>query len=315
MMDMALSNTMNEDAEKPLISVVMAAYNEPMPMLKQAVQSVLDQTYSNIELVVVIDDPDREDIYQYLARLQGNIIVHRNEKNMGLPKSLNTGISLSKGRVIARMDADDICLPDRIEVEYRLLSDGKFDIVGGDVNFIGENGALIDCRRRIPKNQVEFDHRIRHFNCMVHPTFMFQRTAFDQLGGYKHLNAAQDYEFIRNAVANRMKIGLCQDKVLLYRMRTSGISHKKAALQFFIMDYIRTCYNSGQSVDENYVIQNQDGVIHDLKQFEQEYTRYTAMGTTVSGRIRKMIYLISSRRLRRWYYHIVLNRIFDIIWR
>ena len=101
--------------KEELISVLMCAYNEPMEYICQAVKSITEQTYRNIEFIIIIDHPDRRDIVLYLDGLADERIrYHINEKNMGLIASLNKGLQLCSGKLIARMDADDIAFPDRL---------------------------------------------------------------------------------------------------------------------------------------------------------------------------------------------------------
>lgn len=98
----------------PLISVVMSVYNG-FPYLPKAVESVLNQTCTDFEFII-IDDCSTDDTYRYLSSLKDKRIrLLHNEKNAKLPASLNRGISAARGRYIIRMDADDICLPDRFK--------------------------------------------------------------------------------------------------------------------------------------------------------------------------------------------------------
>ena len=95
-----------------MISVIMSVYNERLEWLQAAVNSILNQTYSDFEYIIIIDNPDlNEDAVSFLkeiARADSRVHLHFNEKNMGLMKSLNVGIQISKGNYIARMDADDV---------------------------------------------------------------------------------------------------------------------------------------------------------------------------------------------------------------
>src|SRR5690606_6954943 len=99
------------------VSFLMSVYSEPLDWVKNAIHSVLDQTYENIELIVVLDKPERLDLIsmiESIAILDSRIIFLKNSKNIGLAKSLNVAFEQSVGVFIARLDADDLCLERRI---------------------------------------------------------------------------------------------------------------------------------------------------------------------------------------------------------
>ena len=104
-----------------LISVVMSVYNEKIEWIKDSVKSILGQSYTNIEFIIVIDNPglDRE-VKEYLentAKTDGRVVLLQNKENVGLAKSLNRGIAAANGAYIARMDADDISEKNRLDLQ------------------------------------------------------------------------------------------------------------------------------------------------------------------------------------------------------
>ena len=114
---------MSSNTEKPLVSVIMGVYNTKPEYLKQAVESILAQTYDNLEFVIVDDGNRKDEIISYLHRIKqsdNRVKIIVNEENIGLTRSLNKAIDHSRGKYIARMDSDDISLPDRLlkQVEY-----------------------------------------------------------------------------------------------------------------------------------------------------------------------------------------------------
>ncbi len=103
------------------ISVVMSTYNTELKMLQQAVESILSQTFREFEFII-IDDGSTDESVDYLNQLQDERIrLIRNPVNIGLTKSLNIGLKAAKGKYIARMDADDISLPQRFEKQYAYM--------------------------------------------------------------------------------------------------------------------------------------------------------------------------------------------------
>ena len=130
-----------------LISVVMPCYKESLSVLKEAVLSILKQTYNNLELIVIVDNPLANENIRFLQDVCVNdkrvrIIV--NEENIGIVRSLNKGIMLARGEYIARMDADDISLSKRLEKQLTYLLDHDLDIVGGFYQNVSVDGELLD---------------------------------------------------------------------------------------------------------------------------------------------------------------------------
>lgn len=107
-------------AETPIVSVIMGVYNTNNEnMLRLAIDSILNQTLSNIEFIIC-DDGSIDGTYETLIRLYGkykNIVIIRNKENSGLAKTLNNCLKIAKGKYIARMDADDISNIDRLKIQ------------------------------------------------------------------------------------------------------------------------------------------------------------------------------------------------------
>ena len=108
-----------------MISVIMSVYNERIDWLKEAVSSILNQTYTDFEYIIIIDNPNLNDeavsFLNNTAERDSRVQLHFNEANIGLMKSLNVGIQMVRGEFIARMDAEDVSFPDRLEKEIAFL--------------------------------------------------------------------------------------------------------------------------------------------------------------------------------------------------
>ena len=101
---------------EPEISIIMSVYNG-MPYLRQAVQSILNQTYKHFEIIIV-DDASTDDSLRYLKSIKDKRVnLIKNLKNLGLASSLNIALRKARGDYIARMDADDVSLPRRLETQ------------------------------------------------------------------------------------------------------------------------------------------------------------------------------------------------------
>ena len=238
----------------PMISVIMTVFNEDISLIKQSLNSILLQSYVNKEIIVVLDNPGHKKAIDFLNSYENEIIFLINATNLGLPASLNRGIRASHGEIIARMDADDISLPNRLEDELKYMIQNKYDLVSSDFFLIDEDGNEMISMNIPPTTEGEISERIKYGNCMAHPTFMFSRKLFDTLGGYKEeLIAAQDYEFIYHSISEGYKIGCIGKKLLKYRVRRDSISSKKQSTQLFVVDYIQRVYREGKEYSREYM--------------------------------------------------------------
>ena len=119
-----------------MISVIMSTYHEPLEYVEKSVDSILCQTYGDFEFIISVDDPENRKLIDFLknkADGDSRIKIIVNEKNIGLPKTLNNAIAVAKGDYIARMDADDISLPDRFECQLKLIEEKNLDLVGCNI--------------------------------------------------------------------------------------------------------------------------------------------------------------------------------------
>jgi len=164
--------------QKPLVSVIVSAYNHEM-YVEQAILSVINQTYSNIELLV-FDDGSNDSTPDILERLskQHDFYFER-QRNIGLPATRNKGILLSKGAFITGVASDDVMLPERIEklMEEMLKLDDEYAMVCGDVEFIDDNDrpAYWKCDR------IKYDRLMPYF-------LSFRKNLnFDNFGSYETL--------------------------------------------------------------------------------------------------------------------------------
>ena len=128
----------------PLISVLMSTYNETHKELEESITSILHQTYSNLEFIIINDNPNNRELEERLKLyMDSRIKIFSNDKNLGLVNSLNKGINLCSGQYIARMDADDISRLSRIQDELMYLQSNSLDMVGSYIETIDENSETI----------------------------------------------------------------------------------------------------------------------------------------------------------------------------
>jgi len=188
-----------------MISVVMPTYNTPVEMLREAVDSILKQTYGNFEFII-IDDGSSNDSDAYLKSLTDERVrIIRNPVNIGITKSLNIGLKNARGKYIARMDADDISMPTRFEKQLAYMEKHPNVLICGTRNtFLIQNGdqweVKNDNKRRRRDRHMDMEwYRITAlftYPGPVHPSVFISRKAVDRFNLFydESLAYAQDYD-------------------------------------------------------------------------------------------------------------------------
>ena len=184
------------------ISVLMACYNSSNT-LKESIDSILDQTFRNFEFLI-IDDGSSDDTYeklQYYKNLDSRIRIFKNNKNIGLTKSLNILINESISPVIARQDADDQSMKSRFEKQFSTFKNDKYDVCTS-------RAKIKSSERNIPKYSYFFPNKliIKYKNPFIHGTLMIKKDVLKSIGGYdEKFYYSQDYELFYKLLKNNFK--------------------------------------------------------------------------------------------------------------
>lgn len=240
-----------------MISVIMSTYKEDERLLCESIESILNQTYRDFEYIIILDYPDNDvhkSVIEEYALKDDRIHFYINEKNMGLTDSLNRGLSLCHGEYIARMDADDISLPDRLERQVEYLEKNHYDLIGGITEMINENGTLLYSIKSVPTDPKKINKALRYSQCIAHPTWLGRKEVFGKNAGYRHMPLCEDYDFTLRAVLNGFVISNLNEAVLKYRMTSNSISRSNLFEQYLYMSYITNEYKNNRiaSVDKAY---------------------------------------------------------------
>ena len=208
------------------ISVVMPTYNTPIHFLKEAVESVLKQTYEDFEFII-INDGSTDKSKEYLDSLvDSRVRIIHNESNLGITKSLNIGLHAAQGKYIARMDADDISMPDRFEKQLVFMRNHPDAIVcGTETTFFFKQSTEI-------KGKLEDmnSYRVRMLfrnPGPAHPTAFFDREKLleHQITYDEHLTFAQDYG-MWVTVSQYGRVYIMPEVLLVRRLHPDQVSHK-----------------------------------------------------------------------------------------
>ncbi len=211
----------------PTISVIMPVYNGEL-FLKEALESLLNQTYEDFELIVIDDastDRSKEIALSY-QNSNSRVKVISNKFEKGLPGALNTGLSVASGKYIARADADDINRLDRFKCQVQFLEKNQdiFVVGGGYAPFNPETGY----RKEIfhPTSSIEIAWNYITDSSFAHPTVMFRRSVLEKFPQYPTV-ANEDFPFFSQIVQEYK----CENlhKILIdYRKHDKNLSETKA---------------------------------------------------------------------------------------
>ncbi len=224
---------------KPRLSILMSVYNEPDYQIKESVESLLCQTFSDFELIVVNDNPNRKDVESIIGNYHDNRIrFYHNEKNIGLAMSMNKAASLACADFFARMDADDIADVQRIEKEIEALAKG-YDIVFSHYSFIDEMSHELTGRKAPQYSNENISRKISLDPSIIHhPTTLFTKAIFDKVGGYRDFPCSQDADLWMRMAEAGAQFYYISDNLLRYRINSQSVSNKRWYKQQLTCNYI-----------------------------------------------------------------------------
>lgn len=228
---------MLKNNKSPLVSVTMPVYNAGL-FLREAINSILNQTYKNFELIIVDDastDNSGEIISSFKRQYPRRIKVIKLSKNLnrGGDVAGNIGFRLAKGEFVARMDADDIAASDRLEKQVSfLLTNPKIFAVGSNAHVIDKEGYLIG-EKKMPLDNEKIYKEFFVFHPLIHPTLMFRKSATKRRNLYKlEYQANNDYLTFFEMITKGYRFANLPEKLLFYRFHGNNDSLIKVKSRF-----------------------------------------------------------------------------------
>lgn len=224
-------------------SVLMSVYEKEKPeYLRQSIESILAQTVAADEFVIVCDGPLNAEldgvISEYVSDYGSFFKIIRQKENRGLGNALNAGLQYCSNNLVARMDSDDISMPDRMERQLAVFAKKDVDIVSGSVAEFLESTDNVVTRRVLPDNSKEIRKFAKRRNPFNHPAVMYKKESVIKAGGYEDFLLFEDYHlWIRMLCMGCEGYNIPED-ILYMRSGTSlygrrgGISYAKQIIRF-----------------------------------------------------------------------------------
>ena len=221
------------------VSIVMSVFGYK-EYIEESIESILGQNFKDFEFII-IDDGCGYDLYKKIEKFNDTRINYiKNKKNIGLTKSLIKGISISKGRYIARHDAGNISLQNRLGIQYNFLeSNNDYYLVGSSAMLIDGNGEEI-CKI-IANSSYEFiREKLPESNFINHSSIMFRNS--DNYTYRPKFKYSQDYDFYLYLLSKNQKIGAIPEVLLKERLLPGSITYSKRNYQLAFENIARKYY-------------------------------------------------------------------------
>ena len=228
--------------------------------LKLSIESILSQTFSNIEFII-INDASTDGSDDIVGSFNDpRIRLVSNFHKLGLPQSLNRGIGLAKGRYIARQDADDISLPERIAIQLDFMKKNPHIALLGTWGYLIDGKGKIKKRLTPPSDPTMLKWQMIFRNQFIHSSIMGQTEVFKKLGGYNINAVSEDYD-LWCRIMHHYEIAQLPEPLILYRKHQSSYSAENYKAQSESVDR-NVCRNIRRILENTVSMEN----AHDLNE-------------------------------------------------
>lgn len=225
------------------ISVVMANYNGG-ELLKEAVSSILNQTFRDFEFII-IDDGSNDGSIKYITKIcktDTRVKFLKNETNLGLPTSLNKAIRSAQGEFIARMDADDLSDLSRLEKQLLYIRENNLELCGTSTRYISESGISLCCDDG-PELEIFTESLFNQVAIFSHGSAMFRKSTAIDLGLYNEsFFYTQDMEFWLRFIFSDKKVGKIKEPLYSFRIQKDNASLAKVQGQTMYTQFLKEKY-------------------------------------------------------------------------
>ena len=252
----------------PQVSVIMPVYNGEK-YLNEAIDSILQQFFIDFEFIIINDgstDRSREIIESY----KDDRIILINQKKQGVAKSINYGIKRANGKYIARMDADDISYPDRLEIQVNYLENNmKLIAVGSNADVINKDGNYVYTTNLELSND-NLKKNLLHKSPFIHPSLMVRSKELERTGFYPDVPLVEDL-LLFNALAKYGDYANIDKPLIKYRLTPEASSRRSKNTQKITYKVLADFIKNGKVTDEHVICIKESIAKTDIN---EKYYRY-----------------------------------------
>lgn len=217
---------------KPLVSVLISVHNDEKN-IRNSIKSILDQSYENIEILIVDDASTDNSLNEIQATIRGqkNVLFFQNKKNVGLTKNLNFLIKNSKGELIARQDSDDISHRHRIEKQVKFLLDNKLDACTTRSTNLQNGKKIPGFSYYLPKKLI-----MKFKNPFIHGTLLIKKSVLDKVNYYNEsYYYSQDYFLFAYLLKNNFNVKTLNESLYILNTKNNiSTNHKSEQMEYSI---------------------------------------------------------------------------------
>ena len=221
--------------KEPKVSWLISTHNNESE-IGRCLNSLLNQTYKDFEIIVVNDgsnDNTSKILEEIYSRNKNYIKVFKNDKNMGLAYSLNKAYKNARGIYLARIDADDIAIQNRLVEQLKIIeSNPKISIVGSRAFFVNNSGDIVgESKMKISEKSLIRPKSLIYALNIIHPSVLMRKSFMDKVGLYDHsLKRAQDLDLWLRAINLNYKFFIIDKPLIFYKKSIYGV--KKSLIIF-----------------------------------------------------------------------------------
>ena len=211
----------------PDISVISAIYNGDIDLIKDSINSIINQSFKNFEYIIVNDASNQKTkkFLEKISKKDARILLLSNKHNIGLTKSLNKALKIAKGQLIARLDSDDIASKRKLEIQYKYFQNHPdCTLLATNFNF-KRDGQLVKINYPEKFKRENIKKILKHKNIFVHSTVMFKRKEIIQIGCYDpNFKYAQDYDLWLR-ISENFECHHIRDKLVNCELHNNSLSN------------------------------------------------------------------------------------------
>jgi glycosyltransferase involved in cell wall biosynthesis len=260
-----------------IISILLPVYNAGFP-LRSAIESILSQEYSEFEFLI-IDDASTDGSVEIIRKYEQQdprirAIFH--SSNQGLAATLNEGLHIAKGNLVARMDQDDESLPNRLKVQVQFMEEHPEVIVAGSYVFHMGITRRKDRLVKLPIAYSQIAEVLKNENCLYHPSIIMRRQEILHIGGYRReFKNAEDYDLWLR-VSKSYQIANIPAPLIRYRFSMSGMTLSRKWEQMY---YVILAQVAHENMDQPFAVFENDAREKLAKVDRSKFMNHVAMGT------------------------------------